>query len=87
MFLVGGINPTQLQAGLDRAGIWAPIIYIALCTVATILVLPSTVLNLTGGAIFGPWMGTLWTSIAAVIAAVVAFVFTRTLGEKPSLEN
>lgn len=32
------------------------------------------------GAIFGPWWGTLWTGIAAVIAAGVAFAFTRTVG-------
>jgi uncharacterized membrane protein YdjX (TVP38/TMEM64 family) len=80
VFLLGGIDSAQLQARLNQAGIWAPIIYIALYTVATVLVLPSTALNLTGGAIFGPWLGTLWTSIAAVIAAVVAFGFTRTVG-------
>ena len=80
VFLLGGIDSVQLQARLNQAGIWAPIIYIALYTAATVLVLPSTALNLTGGAIFGPWLGTLWTSIAAVIAAVVAFAFTRTVG-------
>ena len=82
VYLLGGINSVQLQASLNRAGIWAPITYIALYTVATILVLPSTPLNLTGGAIFGPWLGTLWTSMAAVIAAVVAFAFTRTVGRE-----
>jgi len=82
VYLLGGINSAQLQASLNRAGIWAPITYIALYTVATILVLPSTPLNLTGGAIFGPWLGTLWTSMAAVIAAVVAFAFTRTVGRE-----
>lgn len=81
-YLLGGINPVLLQAWLDQAGIWAPIIYITIYTIATILVLPSTVLNLTGGAIFGPWLGTLWTSIAAIIAAVVAFAFTRTVGRE-----
>ncbi len=82
VYLLGGINSVQLQASLNRAGIWAPITYIAVYTVATILVLPSTPLNLTGGAIFGPWLGTLWTSMAAVIAAVVAFAFTRTVGRE-----
>jgi len=81
-YLLGGINPVQLQAWLNQAGIWAPIIYIVLYSVATVLVLPSTALNLTGGAIFGPWLGTLWTSIAAVIAAVVSFAFTRTVGRE-----
>ena len=79
-FLLGGIDEKQLQDWLDRAGMWAPIIYIALYTVGTLLILPSTPLNLSGGAIFGPWLGTLWTTVAAVIAAMVAFTFTRTVG-------
>jgi LPXTG-motif cell wall-anchored protein len=82
IYLLGGIDPNQLQGWLTQEGIWAPIIYIVLYTVATVLVLPSTALNLTSGAIFGPWLGTLWTSIAAVIAAVVAFAFTRTVGRE-----
>jgi uncharacterized membrane protein YdjX (TVP38/TMEM64 family) len=82
VYLLGGIQPAQLQEWLKQAGIWAPISYIVLYTVATVLVLPSTALNLTGGAIFGLWWGTLWTSLAAVIAAVVAFAFTRTVGRE-----
>lgn len=80
VYLLGGIDQEQLQTWLKQAGIWAPITYIVLYTVGTILILPSTPLNLSGGAIFGPWLGTLWTSIAAVIAAIVAFAFTRTVG-------
>lgn len=82
VYFLGGIDPKQLQVWLHHAGIWAPIIYIALYTVATLLILPSTALNLTGGAIFGPWLGTLWTTIAAIIAAVVSFAFTRTIGRE-----
>ena len=80
MFLLGGIDREKLQIWLETTGIWAPIIYILLYTVGTLLILPSTPLNLTGGAIFGIWWGTLWTTAAALIAAVVAFAFTRTVG-------
>ncbi len=82
IYLLEGIDPAQIQAWLNSAGIWAPIIYIFLYIIATVLVLPSTPLNLTGGAIFGPWLGTLWTSAAAIIAAIVSFAFTRTIGRK-----
>lgn len=80
VYLLGGIDQAQLQNWLKQAGVWAPVTYIVLYTVGTILILPSTPLNLSGGAIFGAWLGTLWTTIAAVIAAVVAFAFTRTVG-------
>jgi uncharacterized membrane protein YdjX (TVP38/TMEM64 family) len=82
VYLLGGIEPANIQAWLKSAGIWAPIIYIGLYIVATVLVLPSTALNLTGGAIFGPWLGTVWTSLAAIIAAIVSFAFTRTVGRE-----
>lgn len=80
--LLGGIKPEQVQEWLKQAGIWAPIIYIALYIVATVLVLPSTALNLTGGAIFGLWFGTLWTSIAAITAAVISFFYSRSFARK-----
>ena len=80
VYLLGGIDQAQLQTWLRQAGVWAPVTYIFLYTIGTILILPSTPLNLSGGAIFGAWLGTLWTTIAAVIAAVVAFAFTRTVG-------
>jgi uncharacterized membrane protein YdjX (TVP38/TMEM64 family) len=82
VYLLGGIQPEQLQAWLRQLGNWAPIIYIALYTAGTMLILPSTPLNLSGGAIFGPWLGTIWSSIAAVIAAAIAFAFTRTVGRE-----
>ncbi len=77
-----GIEPTQIEAWLEKAGIWAPLVYIIVYVVATVFILPSTALNLTGGALFGSWLGTLWTSIAAIIAAIVSFMFTRTIGRE-----
>jgi uncharacterized membrane protein YdjX (TVP38/TMEM64 family) len=82
MHLLGGIDPEQIQTWLQQAGIWAPIVYVSVYVVATLLILPSTALNLTGGAIFGPWIGTFWTSVAAIVAAIVAFGFTRTIGRE-----
>ncbi|WP_071188527.1 TVP38/TMEM64 family protein [Trichormus sp. NMC-1] len=81
-YFLGGIDPNLIQFWLKTAGIWAPVIYIFIYVVATILILPSTALNLTGGAIFGPWMGTFWTSIGAIIAAIAAFFFARTIGRE-----
>jgi uncharacterized membrane protein YdjX (TVP38/TMEM64 family) len=80
LHLLGGISVSQMQTGLQAWGIWAPILYVALYVVATVLIFPSTALNLTSGAIFGPWLGTVWASIGAIIAAIAAFAFTRTIG-------
>lgn len=80
MFFMGGINPQLLENVLTKLGIFAPILYIFLYILATILLLPSTPLNLSGGLIFGFWGGLIWTSIAAIMAAVVSFAYARYLG-------
>lgn len=79
--ILGGIEEEQLQLWLKTMGIYAPIIYIFIYTLGTLLILPSTPLNITGGAFFGIWWGTLWTTIAAIFAAVVSFAFTRSMGK------
>lgn len=82
LLAIGKLDPAQIQVIVNRAGIWGPICYILVYIIATMLVLPSTALNLTGGGLFGPLLGTVWTSLAAVIAAVVAFYFSRTMGRE-----
>ncbi|MGD2182529.1 TVP38/TMEM64 family protein [Lusitaniella coriacea] len=82
IYLIGRFDREQIELWLTQAGIWAPIIYIILYTIGTLLILPSTPLNLSGGAVFGVVEGTLWTTVAAIIAAMVAFAFTRTIGRE-----
>lgn len=76
----GNLEHDRLQAIVDAAGIWAPIIYMVIYTICTLLVLPSTALNLMGGAIFGAVGGIGWTSIAAIVAAIIGFAIARTVG-------
>ncbi|MEM6614085.1 MAG: TVP38/TMEM64 family protein [Cyanobacteria bacterium P01_C01_bin.72] len=80
--IIKDIEQQQLEMWLEQTGLVAPLIYIVLYTIGTLLILPSTPLNMTGGAIFGIWWGTLWTTIAALVAAISAFVFTRTVGRE-----
>lgn len=73
------IDPIQIQYFLHASGNWAPIAYVSIYVLATVLVLPSTALNLTGGAIFGTVSGTFWTSVGALLAAVISFALSRTV--------
>ena len=47
VYFLGGIDPKSIQTWLRKAGIWAPIIYIIIYSISTILLLPSTALNLS----------------------------------------
>lgn len=78
----GSLDPERLQTWLAAAGIWAPLIYLLLYTLGTLLILPSTALNLSGGAIFGSVWGMVWTSVGAILAAVIAFWVARTVGHE-----
>lgn len=80
IYFISGVDSAQIKQLLQPLGIWTPIVYIVIYVLATVLMLPSTALNLAGGALFGLWWGTLWTSIAAVMAAIATFLFTRTIG-------
>jgi len=80
-YSLGWLNPAHVQSLIRPAGLWAPLLYVALYVVATSLLLPSTPLNISGGILFGLWFGMLWTGIAAIVAAAVTFVFVRTFGQ------
>jgi uncharacterized membrane protein YdjX (TVP38/TMEM64 family) len=67
----------NLQSNIETSGIWAPLIYVIVYVLATALILPSTALNLAGGALFGVFWGIVWTSLAAVGSAVLTFWITR----------
>ena len=68
-----------LERWIQDAGIWAPLLFIAVYAVAAVLFLPGTLLTLAGGALFGPVLGTLYNLTGATIGATLAFLIARYL--------
>ncbi len=66
-----------LEQELQRFGPWAPILFIGLYALSTVLFLPGSVLTVAGGALFGPIWGTLWNLTGATLGATLAFVAAR----------
>lgn len=62
---------------LADLGGWAPVAFISLYTIATILFLPGSILGLAGGALFGPLWGAVYTLLGATIGATLAFLAAR----------
>jgi uncharacterized membrane protein YdjX (TVP38/TMEM64 family)/rhodanese-related sulfurtransferase len=73
------IDVAALQAWVEEAGAAAPLLFVALYAMATVLFLPGSVLTLAGGALFGPTWGTLYNLTGATLGAVLAFVIARYL--------
>jgi len=67
---------------LESAGLWAPVVYMAIYAVGVCLFLPGTLLTGLGAAIFGAYWGFLYVWIGAMIGAGAAFYIGRTLGRE-----
>lgn len=88
-FLAGGaavaftyrneLDATALATWVAGAGAVAPLLFIMLYALATVLFLPGSVLTLAGGALFGPLWGTLYSLTGATLGAVSAFLIARYL--------
>ncbi|MFH1122418.1 MAG: TVP38/TMEM64 family protein, partial [Pseudomonadota bacterium] len=78
----GYLTAAALGRFLDRAGLWAPVVYMVIYTVGVCLVLPGTLLTGLGAAIFGPYRGFLYVWVGAMVGASAAFFIGRTLGRE-----
>jgi uncharacterized membrane protein YdjX (TVP38/TMEM64 family) len=78
----GYLTANALGAFLDKAGIWAPIVYMLVYAVGVCLFLPGTLLTGLGAAIFGAYWGFLYVWVGAMLGASAAFLIGRTLGRE-----
>jgi len=69
----------NLESWVAQAGIFGPLVFMVMYAVATVLLLPGSVLTLTGGALFGPVWGTAYNLTGAVLGATLAFLMARYL--------
>jgi len=67
---------------IDRAGIWAPLVYILVYSIGVCIFLPGTLLTVIGAAIFGSYYGFLYVWIGAMLGSTGAFFIGRTLGRE-----
>jgi len=73
------LSADALSEWLADVGVWAPLAFIALYAVATVLFLPGSVLTLAAGALFGAIPGALYSLTGATLGATLAFLVARYL--------
>jgi uncharacterized membrane protein YdjX (TVP38/TMEM64 family) len=71
------LQPATIERELQRFGGWAPLLFLVLYALATVLFVPGSVLTVAGGALFGPIWGTLWSLTGATLGATLAFMIAR----------
>ncbi|MGH7254763.1 MAG: TVP38/TMEM64 family protein [Nitrospirales bacterium] len=77
------LDPERVAAWLDRLGLLAPLVFMAVMATAVVVSpIPSLPLDLAGGATFGILPGTLYAVIGAEVGAIVSFLIGRALGRE-----
>ncbi|MEQ9483807.1 TVP38/TMEM64 family protein [Coleofasciculus sp. F4-SAH-05] len=64
---------------VESLGVLAPIVYIIIYNLATVLFIPGSLLTLKGGCLFGLVWGSIYVTIAAMFGAICAFLIGRYL--------
>jgi uncharacterized membrane protein YdjX (TVP38/TMEM64 family) len=64
---------------IAELGRWAPLLFIALYVVASIVLAPAFLLTFSAGAIFGLWRGTLYVYIGAVLGSSAVYALAAPL--------
>lgn len=70
----------HLQTLIRQSGALGWALYIALFIVATLCLIPGSILVMVGGVIFGPLWGTMLSLCAATTASALSFLLARWLG-------
>ena len=70
-------DATSLDRWLADLGLWAPVVYVLLFAIGTVVFLPGSLFALAGGALFGPVWGAVLNLLGATIGASLAFLVTR----------
>ncbi len=73
------IDAEALQQWVAQAGAAAPLLFMFIYAIGTLLFLPGSVMTLAGGALFGPYLGTFYSLTGATLGAVPAFLIARYL--------
>jgi uncharacterized membrane protein YdjX (TVP38/TMEM64 family)/rhodanese-related sulfurtransferase len=70
-------DAAALQAWISDAGVLAPLLFMLIYVLATVLFLPGSVMTLAGGALFGPVLGAFYNITGATLGAALAFLISR----------
>jgi len=74
----GALDPFAIKATIDRYPL-APLVFLAIHIVASLVFVPRTMLAFVAGLLFGMWWGVLWAALGSVAGALAGFLIARYL--------
>ncbi len=80
-------NTDRLKQSVQQAGLLGPLVFMAIQFLQIVVApIPGQAVGLIAGALFGPWLGTLYAMIGATIGFTTIFVLAKLLG-RPFVER
>lgn len=73
------LDPVLIEAAIRDLGLWAPLGFVVLFALGTVLFVPGAIFGLVGGVLFGPVWGSVLNLIGATLGATLAFLAARYL--------
>lgn len=71
-----------MREAMDPLGHWGPIVYIGVLALSVVISqIPGLPMAYSAGALWGPWMGGLYTVLGGFFGAMVAYYIGYTLGQ------
>lgn len=74
------LDAGSLQQTVAQMGVWGPVVYVGLVAFRVPLALPSSLLLVVGGLVFGTLLATLYGALGLTLSAVAVFLAARAAG-------
>lgn len=82
VFNIQNVSPEMIKQYVLSFGIYAPMIFILVYILRSVLFFPASIFTIAGGLTFGPVWGTLYVVIGASLGAYLSFFLSRILGRE-----
>lgn len=80
-------NSDEIKRTIRDAGPWGPIVFIAVQFLQILIApIPGQAVGFLAGALFGPWLGLLYSMVGAIFGFTTVFVLAKILG-RPFVER
>ncbi|HEX3974230.1 MAG TPA: VTT domain-containing protein, partial [Stellaceae bacterium] len=71
------LDPNTIRAAIEAHPAIAPLLFLALHILASLLFIPRTVMGLVAGGVFDFWWGLVWAATGSVLGAIAGFLIAR----------
>ena len=76
----GATSVEAMQTRIANLGVWAPVGFILIYSIATVAMIPGGIFDMAGGVLFGPILGSAINLAGGSLGAALAFLVARYIG-------